>query len=429
MESVKKSYEELVRENEILRIKLEEAQETVEAIRTGQVDALIVHGDNGHELYTLKTADQTYRVFIEKMTEGAVTLSRDGLILYCNSRFATMVNSPLSKVMGISFENFISEACKKDFRNLIKKGWEEDCKGETMLESTNGLTPVLLSITTMELDEGFSMSIILTDLTLQKNTQKQLEAQNEQLEQINHALELSNHDLQQFASVASHDLQEPLRKIHIFSTLIESKNSDTLSDDSRLFLRKIIDSANRMKVLIVDILDYSKLSAEDNPFEKTDLREIVEELLGDYEIIIEEKEAKISVENLPVAEVNRGQIRQVFQNILSNALKFSQENQKPEIIISAKRISEKSYDAPEDENGMFARISIRDNGIGFDDKYVNSIFTLFERLNSKDKYEGTGIGLAITKKIIEKHNGLVTARSEKGKGAEFIIVLPLSQNH
>ncbi|MCW3109205.1 MAG: domain S-box protein, partial [Segetibacter sp.] len=201
----KKTYEELVNEVINLRLQLEEANDTIDAIRTGQVDALVVLGKKGHELYTLKTADQTYRLFIEKMTEGAVTLDPHGIILYSNSQFASMVNIPLSKVIGLSFYTFIAPAYKQNFEALFERGWKEDCKGEIGLVNDEKQVDFQLSLTSLELDEGVSLSIILTDLTKQKETQRQLKLNNQQLEEINHALEISNHDLQQFASVASHD--------------------------------------------------------------------------------------------------------------------------------------------------------------------------------------------------------------------------------
>lgn len=423
----KKTTEEWQAELEELRHQLYEANETIEAIRTGQVDALVVQNDDGPQLYTLKSADIAYRVFIEKMTEGAVTLSQAGIILYCNSQFASMVGLPLSTVIGMPFENFIRTENKDAYQNIFQKCWREDCKGEVELIAENGTTPVQLSLTALELEEGISLSIILTDLTAQKKTQQQLEQKALQLAEMNQALELSNHDLQQFASVASHDLQEPLRKIQIFSNLLGERSGIALTPDSKKYLEKIIDSAGRMKTLILDVLNYSKLSANDNTFECIDLNEVVNELLEDFELIIQEKEATINAGNLPCIEVNRGQIRQVFQNLISNALKFSKKEQAPVINISAKRFEKKSFDSNEQEDGPFCFISIKDNGIGFDERYVANIFALFERLHSKDVYEGTGIGLAITKKIIEKHNGLVSARSRVGEGADFLFILPVAQ--
>ena len=418
--------EALEKELEELRYQLEEAHETIEAIRTGQIDALVVHGSNGHQLYTLKSADHTYRIFIEKMTEGAVTLNSSGLVLYCNSQFATMVNLQLSNVIGMPFEKFVAPEYKDQYKELFQRCWKIDCKEEVMLLSGETRTPVQLSLTTLELDEGISLSIILTDLTAQKATQLQLKKNNEKLEEANRALESSNHDLQQFASVASHDLQEPLRKIQIFSNLMMERQSE-LSPELRKYLEKIIDSSARMKTLIINILNYSRLSAKDHQKEVIDLNELLKELKDDFELMIQEKDAKIIIGKLPSVDVNKGQMRQVFQNIISNALKFSKADKSPVISINSKRISQKSFDSIEQKDGDYCLITIQDNGIGFDEKYVSNIFALFERLNSKDKYEGTGIGLAVAKKIIDKHNGLITANSKEGSGAEFKIILPIKQ--
>lgn len=428
MEMETKTYEELTNEINDLRLQLEEANDTIDAIRTGQVDALVVHGKKGHQLYTLKTADQTYRLFIEKMIEGAVTLDEHGIILYSNSRFASMVKMPLCKVIGLSFQQFIAPASKQQFSALFERAWKEDCKGEIGLVSEDKSSDFQLSFTSLELDEGVSLSIILTDLTAQKETQKQLKLNNKQLEEINYALEVSNHDLQQFASVASHDLQEPLRKIQIYSNLLKDKHNAELPNSALTYVQKIIASSERMRVLIQDILSFSRLSQKENKYELTDLKMLLQELLKDFELLIEEKKALITIEDLPAIEVNPGQIRQVFQNIISNALKFSKEDVRPEILISGKRICENVFDGTPDIAGSYACIHVKDNGIGFDEKYMANVFTLFKRLHTKDKYEGTGIGLAITKRIIEKHNGQIIAQSSEGEGSDFIIVLPVQQN-
>ncbi len=424
-EAIDKTDSDLLQENEELRRQLQEAQETIEAIRTGQIDALVVESEEGHQLYTLKSADQAYRVFIEKMTEGAVTLNEQGIILYCNSSFATLVHQHLSQVIGEPFVNFIATGSREAYRSLFKKCWKNDCKGEVKI-AVHEQTPVQLSLTAIELEEGSSLSIILTDLTTQKNTQQLLLENNQRLEEMNKALEISNHDLQQFASIASHDLQEPLRKIQIFSHLLKEKE-ELIPPNLKKNIQKIIDSSARMKALIIDILHYSKLSANDAHWECVDLNEIVADLREDFELILEEKKASIQTSPLPCIDINRGQIRQVFQNIISNALKFAKADVLPVIRIYAKRLSQKSFSSPEQPDGPFVLISIEDNGIGFDQKYVDNIFYLFERLNSKNKYEGTGIGLAIAKKVIEKHNGLITANSSEDQGATFQILLPLSQ--
>ena len=412
-----KTYDQLLRENEDLLLQLEEATETIQAIRTGQVDAIVVQDKNGgHQLYTLKTADQTYRLFIEKMSEGAVTLDENGIILYSNSKFASMVDMQLSKVIGLPFGNFVSEKFKDIFQNIFKKGWLGDHKAELCVLRNGDPVPCQLSVAAMELDEGVALSVILTDLSFQKEIQQLLKRNNKRLEEINLELESSNHDLQQFASVASHDLQEPLRKILIFSSMLKSKLTDELSEINTEYLDKIISSSNRMKAMIVDVLSYSRLSTHTNNFELTRLSDIVQEVLEDYEVLIEEKNAQITVEQLPEAEVNHGQIRQVFQNLISNAIKFSKPGVAPVIRITGEQ---KSLDE--------CVVIISDNGIGFDDTYSEKIFSLFERLNTKDKYEGSGIGLAISKKIVDKHSGSITAASKDGEGSQFTIRLPRQQ--
>lgn len=429
MDSKAKTIDDVLRELEETRRQLYEANETIEAIRTGQVDALVVQSGNGHELYTLKTADHAYRVFIEKMTEGAVTLNKQGLVLYANSQFAAMVALPLSAVMGLPFQQFIAGKHQSLYQTVFQSCWKGDCKTEAELFFNGRRTPVQLSLTPLELEEGISLSIIITDLTAQKDTQKQLEEKARQLEGLNKNLEASNHDLQQFASVASHDLQEPLRKIQMFTNLMKSRGQDTLSDDDMRYLDKVIASAGRMKTLIIDVLNYSKLSANDGEFLPTNLSLILKELLDDFELMIEEKGAIIHCTSLPVLEVNRGQIRQVLQNLLSNALKFSKADVPPVIEITAKRVAHKNLDSEEQHDGPFCLLTVKDNGIGFDEKYIPNVFSLFERLHPKDQYEGTGIGLAITKKIIEKHQGLIHVNSKEGIGSAFQLILPVKHKY
>jgi PAS domain S-box-containing protein len=418
---------DLKRELEETRRQLYEARETIEAIRTGQVDALVVQNGSTHQLYTLKTADHAYRVFIEKMTEGALTLSKEGIILYANSQFSAMIGLPLSTAIGLPFEQFISENYRDFYETLFKTSWSGDCKGEVEIFNKEHRIPVQLSLTVLELAEGLSLSIIITDLTLPKTTQRKLEENNRQLEHLNQTLEASNHDLQQFASVASHDLQEPLRKIQMFSNLLKNNGAGNLNKEELYYLEKVIGSADRMKALIIDILNYSRLSAVNGDFIPTDLNSVLKELLEDFELLIQDKRAKILNHGMPLLEVNRGQMRQVFQNLVSNALKFSKEGVPPVIEIKSKRLAAKSFTSKEQEGGPFCLLTITDNGIGFDEKYATIIFSLFQRLHAKDSFEGTGIGLAITKKIIEKHHGLIQVKSTIGVGSQFMILLPLKQ--
>jgi light-regulated signal transduction histidine kinase (bacteriophytochrome) len=177
-----------------------------------------------------------------------------------------------------------------------------------------------------------------------------------------------------------------------------------------------------MKTLIVDLLNYSKLSSSDEPYESISLNDVIAEVLEDLEMIIQEKGAEINVELLPQVIANRGQMRQVFQNLIYNALKFSRKGINPVIRIG----NEENFDAVDTLNKPMCTFSIKDNGIGFNQKHADNIFSLFKRLHSKDSFEGSGIGLSITKKIIEKHHGTIVAKSQEDNGAAFIISLPVN---
>ena len=421
---MRKSNDYLEAEISKLQSQLAEANDTLDAIRTGQVDALVVNGSNGHTLFTLKTADHAYRLFIEQMTEGAVTLNSSGLIIYSNSQFASMVSTPLSNVLGGDFSTFITDECKETFDQYFQTGWSESVKGELSIKSGETIVPVLLSLYTLQLEDEVALSIIVTDLSSQKETEKQLMLKNQQLEALNQALVSSNHDLQQFASVASHDLQEPLRKIQVFSKFLKDRHLHELSDLSKWYIEKIFSSSQRMRVLIIDILNYSRLSKGDENVEPVALRSIVDEIIEDFDLKISEKNARIEVSNLPVVEGNRGQLRQVFYNLINNALKFISPDRSPCIEISSKPMDSHSLGMSLTNEEAYCRICVADNGIGFDEKYATSIFNLFEKLNPKSTFEGSGIGLAIAKKIMDKHQGFIVAKSAKGKGSEFNMVLP-----
>jgi len=245
-----------------------------------------------------------------------------------------------------------------------------------------------------------------------------------QLQHLNEALETSNHELQQFASIASHDLQEPLRKVHMFATAIRERYDGQMPEDIRIYFSKIVRSTDRMRALIIDILNFSRLSAEVSFFKRTDLTVVFAEIVDDFEVSIREKKAEITASRLPEIDVLPGQFRQVLHNLISNALKFTRPNVPPVIRLEAECIRSKDFNSEPDPNGDYYRFSLTDNGIGFEEKFAEDVFKLFQRLHSKDRFEGTGIGLAITKKIIERHNGIITVHSKEGQGTTFEWILP-----
>ena len=429
-----KTYEQLVAENENLRWQLNEATETIQAIRTGQIDALVVEGADGHELYTLKTADQTYRIFIETMNEGAVTLNKDGLILYCNSALAAIVELPLSKVIGLSFDQFIAPTDKAGFDMLFKGNWTDDRKIELTIRSDAGrLVPCQLSVTALELDGGICLSVILTDLTGQKETQQLLKANNEQLERANAALENSNQalnrsnsNLQQFAYVASHDLQEPLRKIQAFGDLLKTQHSTQIGTGLD-YIERMQSAASRMSTLIKDLLTFSRISTRQDNSTPVPLSDVILPVLTDLEMVIEESGAVVELDQLPTVSGDPPQLGQLFQNLLSNALKFRRPNVPPRVRIRAQLVPARQLPPsvkPVLQAAAYYRIDVLDNGIGFDEKYADRMFQVFQRLHGKSQYPGTGIGLAICEKVVVNHGGAITASSQPGQGATFSVYLP-----
>jgi signal transduction histidine kinase len=252
--------------------------------------------------------------------------------------------------------------------------------------------------------------------------ERKVEARTAELSRANQRLEQSNKELQQFVYIASHDLQEPLRKIQTFiNLLLERHLEDT--EKLRYFLNKIFASTNRLRNLISDLLKYSIINAEEI-FVSTDIQNVIEETLNDLEFPADAETPVVEVSGIPRIEIMPTQMRQVFQNLISNSIKFSRQNVPCSVRIGAERIAEKRADAPVSEAGDFCRIVIADNGIGFRQEYSNKIFEIFQRLNDREKFEGTGIGLSIVRKVIERHDGLIHAVSTENGGATFVIILP-----
>jgi len=257
----------------------------------------------------------------------------------------------------------------------------------------------------------------------QENLEQKILERTQQLVKKNSQLEFSNHELQQFAWVVSHDLKEPLRKIEIFVKILRDKYMQE-EPDAINYIERTVASAARMSQLITDLLHYARLSSQ-VVNEKVDLNATISDVVSDLDFAIENKKVDLNIAPLPMVYGVPSQLRQVFQNLLSNAIKFSKTNTIPKIDIIADIIAEKEFDAPRDPNGKYCRIVVKDNGIGFDITYLHKIFIIFQSLNDRKSYQGTGVGLAIAKKIIEKHNGLITAESIEGAGSSFILVLPL----
>ena len=276
------------------------------------------------------------------------------------------------------------------------------------------------------------------DVTEAKEVEQQLLAKSQELE-------LTNQELEKFASIASHDLREPLRKIITFAGMLDNEFKDVLGGKGRTYLEKMVNSSERAQNLIDDILEFSSLSAGNVNFGPVKLNTVVEQVLSDIEVLVNNTGAEIKADPLPAIDGIESQLGLLFQNLITNAIKFGKDDLPPQINIHASIV--KGNELPEDyvkdkkphfsilhnsrfwDHEKFCRITVADNGIGFDEAYLDRIFSLFQRLHCKQTYEGTGIGLAICKKVVDIHHGVITAKSKPGEGATFIITLPVSQLH
>jgi signal transduction histidine kinase len=259
---------------------------------------------------------------------------------------------------------------------------------------------------------------LAAEISERKNSEEKVRALNLQLLETIDKIEAANKELDRFAFMASHDLQEPLRKIRIFCSRLSEKYDNLFDDEARLYLSRMQNSTDRMQQLIQDILTFSKISFEKKEFVNSDLNVILQDTLVDLDMSIKDKQAQIISEKLPELCINPNLVRPLFFNLIGNALKYSKADTPPIIKIYA--------DINNTTGNKYCRIFFNDNGIGFDQKYSEQIFGMFTRLHPKNEYEGTGVGLALCKKIVEEHEGYISAISTTGVGSTFIVSFPLT---
>lgn len=574
METREPTREELIEANRELRERLWEAEETLRAIQSGEVDALVIQKPDGEHLYTLTGADRGYRVLVESITEGALILSSDDSIYYCNRTLGEMLGLPIQQIIGRKFDPCFAGESRPGLLELVKESRAAGiAKGEFLVKRNNGtLLPVNVSLNSLCVEDFHGVCAVITDLSEQKKIEEELRRHRTELEclveertadlqqeigerrrmedalresearrkvaeaveverqrlldvletlpvmvcllapdyhvvfanlsfrekfgesrgrhcyeyrfgrsepcdfcesfsvlktgQPHHweiaipdggvidvhdfpftnadgsplvlemdiditdrrraeaelkttiaKLEQLNQELQEFAFIASHDLQEPLRKMQTFGDMLVKKHKDSLSAEGQDYMERIIKGAGRMSELLRALLGYSRSGTSQLNYHPVPLTEIAKEAASDLERLISKAEGSVEIGELPTVEGDPPLLRQLFQNIIENAIKYRKESTAPVVRIHG------------DVTGTSCRVFIEDNGIGFDESYCERIFKPFQRLHGRNvPYSGTGMGLAICRKIVARHAGSITASSEPGRGTTLIVTLPLRQD-
>jgi PAS domain S-box-containing protein len=398
---INKTYNELNEQVAELSAQLQEAHDIINAIHKGEVDAFVVNNGGRHELYTLKSADKTYRLFIEKMNEGAITLNRQNIVLYSNTAFASLLNSPLENLIGSYFEDFIPAEYRITVNELIKQAWNlQESKAEIILPGQNKPVPVLLSMNSLETDGGLALSIIAADLSLQKETQEQ---------------KIAIEKKDEFITIASHELKTPVTSIKGFVQLLKYNFQKDGNEMAANLLGKVDTQINKLSTLINDLLDVKKIENGQLQYneEEFDFNELVKEVTEETSRVISTHPIIQKLGKTKMVRGDRNKIGQVIINFIDNAGKYSQENS--EILVST------------EIEGNSIRLSVQDHGIGIPESQQANIFERFFRVSGEKEntYAGLGLGLYISSEFIKRHKGTIGVESELGNGSTFYFTIPI----
>ena len=360
-------------------------------------------------------SDELYRIYGLEPQSEEISIERFASFIHPDDR-RKRVDQIKETLEMLNTPSYIMRIVKADGSIAVLSGNNE------ILHDPNGKATKMLG-TSRDITSEYYLSQAL------ENKNKELFELNRSLEGKNKELERSNKELTSFSYIASHDLQEPLRKIKTYSNLIIEDEYDMLPERARQYFATIIKSATRMQQLIQDILAFSQINTFSVEMKEVDLNGMMSEIMGHYDDLLRAQKLIIKVSNLPTIKGIQFQFIQLFQNIISNAIKYSREGVIPEIIITAELIDAEAIPIRNFEGaGKYHKITISDNGIGFEPEYGDKIFELFQRLHGRDQFSGTGVGLAICKKIVQNHEGCIYASGTPGAGSVFSICLPLSNN-
>ena len=373
----------------------------------------------------LGSSEKHFRSLIEHATDIITVLDTQGRIQYASPSVSRILGIDVSALMGQTLTEFIHPEDQEEALALLAPA-EESSTEIRMAEyrfGTNGGGQVVLDSVARDLCHDPAVRGVVVnsrDITDRKAAAAKLTALVERLE-------TSNRELQNFAFVASHDLQEPLRKIRAFGDRLRVKCGDSLSEQGLDYVERMLNAAGRMQNLIVSLLDFSRVTSKAQAFVPVDLDETARGVLGDLEVRIEQIGAEVELSDLPTIDADPTQMRQLLQNLIGNALKFYHEERAPVVRVTCHPENGSAVKAL-GPNNRRCQIRVEDNGIGFDEKYQDRIFGIFQRLHGRNQYEGTGVGLSICRKIAERHGGNISVTSTPGSGATFIVTLPIHQD-
>lgn len=416
-----KSYELL--QEELSERKMSEkvlAQQTKELERSKDVLELHVQART-QELQKLKGR---YELILNSAGEGIYGLDLKGKTTFVNPAAAKLTGWKVEEVIGkLEGEIFYRNQANgsPDGQTLLKDQNGEHLNDQVFVRKDGAAFPVeYVRSPIMEKDRLVGAVVMFKDITERKRTEEALARKAAELSR-------SNNELEQFAYVASHDLQEPLRKIQAFGDRLKTKCDAVNLQEGRDYLERMQSAAARMQTLINDLLTFSRVISASQPFVQVDLGAVTKEVLTDLEVRIEQTKAKVEVGSLPTIDADPLQMRQLLQNLIGNALKFQTPGTQPVIKVQA-QIQKDPLGGVDGEPGHdLCELTIQDNGIGFEEKYIDKIFAVFQRLHGRNEYEGTGVGLAVCRRITDRHGGTINARSKLGEGATFIVTLPVRQ--
>ncbi len=416
------SRKDLLMEIGDLHLRLDEAMETLNAIRSGEVDAMVVSGPKGEQVYMLKGAEQPYRILVESMNEGALSLMEDSTIISCNRAFSDMAGITGGMLIGRSFKEFVAGEDADKYNVFWKQAKDCETRAELGLSFSGRAVPALISACARIIEGESRIFLVVTDISERKKTEAELTRYREHLEEIvaeqtkelrrrTGELDALNKELEAFVYSVSHDLRAPLRVMEGFAKIVTETYADKLDAEGKNYLARIRFSSEQMSHLIEDLLRLSRISRQAIRTMRCDLSSIASSVMRGLCQADPARNIEVVIEEGISADVDLDLMKIAISNLLSNAWKFTSTAEKASIEFG--RVNQEGK----------AVYFVRDNGVGFDQTYANKMFLPFQRLHAEKEFEGTGIGLSIVERIIRRHGGRIWAEGEVGKGATVYFTL------